>query len=168
MVLNDCGIPLSCLPVVSSSFDSVLVPVDGLQLAAGGVFRIGKNLGHFLKVVELHGNGAEGFEGNLVGPLKSFYSRCRYACSLCKSSSAVSSLQSPILAVFGHHFHQPFRRPRINIQSVSPQAQLCTYTPTPFRPLKGCCGKSAVTFQTPHQPSIPECIRDMPRQYQSA
>ena len=113
-----CGIPLSCLPVVSSSFDSVLVPVDGLQFAAGGVFRLGKNLGHFLEVVELHGNSAEGFEGNLTGLLKSFYSRCRNACSLCKSSSAVSSIQSPILSIFSHHFHQPFRLLRINIQSV--------------------------------------------------
>lgn len=48
--------------MVSSSLDSILVPVDGLQLAAGGVFGLGKDLGHFLEVVELHGNGAEGFE----------------------------------------------------------------------------------------------------------
>lgn len=56
-----CGIPLSCLPVVSSSLDSVLVLVDGRQLAAGGVFGLGKNLGHLLEVVKLHNNGAEGF-----------------------------------------------------------------------------------------------------------
>ena len=31
-----CGIPLSCLPVVSSSLDSILVLVDGRQLHCGG------------------------------------------------------------------------------------------------------------------------------------
>ena len=104
--------------MVSSSLDSILVPVDGLQLAAGGVFGLGKDLGHFLEVVELHGNGAEGFEGDLAGLLKSFYGRCRNACSLGKRSSAVSSLQSPILAVFGHHCHQQLGLPGINIQSI--------------------------------------------------
>ena len=101
--------------MVSSSLDSSLVPVDDLQLAAGGVFGLGKDLGHFLEVVELHGNGAEGFEGDLAGLLKSFYGRCRNACSLGKRSSAVSSLQSPILAVFGHHCHQQFGLSGINI-----------------------------------------------------
>ena len=85
--------------MVSSSLDSILVFVDGLQFAASGVFRLGKDLRHFLEVVELHGNGAERFEGDLAGLLKSFYSRCRNACSLGKRSSAVASLQSPILAV---------------------------------------------------------------------
>ena len=51
--------------------------------------------------------------------------------------------------------------PKVHL-SVSLLAQLCTYKPTPFRHRKGYCGKSAVTVQTPHQPSIRGCIRDIP------
>lgn len=110
-----CGIPLSCLPVVSSSLDPILVLVDGRQLAAGGIFGLGKDLGHLLEVVKLHNNGAEGFERNLTCSFKPFDSQRRNTCLLGKCSSAVSSLQSSLLAVLGHHCHKLFRLFGINI-----------------------------------------------------